>query len=150
MEAIIKQIKTDLKPLKKDLGLRLKRTNNQKQEILEYIKVFGLNQNKHNLTLKISLQKAEKSISLNYSYICMKKHCELDETFSFFNDQTKEYPGLPDEDVKRIKELYQFDVIEGVIQNQVPLETQAEVLVKVVNKNWADIVDFVKNQNTPE
>ncbi len=146
MEAIIKQIKQEFKPLKKEHGLRCKHTNNSKQDVLEYIKPFGLNTNKHNITFKFILQKHENSISFTYSFICLKKYCDLKESYSFFDD-VNEYPGFNSDDVKKIKDLYQFDVVEGIIQNKVPLEDQKTVILKVVSDNLANIIDYVRNQN---
>lgn len=145
METIIKAIKNEIKPLRKEYNLRLKHINNHYQEILEYTNYYGLNFKRHNLVCRFILQKQENSISFTYSYICAKKNCDTYNEITFLKD-LDEYPCFSDKDVEEIKSLYQFEMVDNTIKNTVSLETQAELLVRVFKKNYNELTEYVKNQ----
>lgn len=147
MEQILKKIKTELKGIRKEYTLRLKHMNNKHQEVLEYTNFYGLNFKKHNLVCRFILQKQENALSFTYKYICDKKNCDIIQEYSFMSNDTLEYPCFTEEDIKKIKAIYTFEVEDNIIKNTTDLETQADVLVTVFKKNYKALNGFVKNQN---
>ena len=147
MELIVKKIKTELKPIRKEYTLRLKHYTNKHQEILEYTNFYGLNFKKHNLVCKFILQKQENSLSFTYNYVCTKKNCDVTKEYSFMANDIDKYPCFTDADVLKIKDLYDFETVDNTIKNRVPLETQADVLLSVFKKNFHKLNEFVKNQD---
>jgi|AntAceMinimDraft_18_1070375.scaffolds.fasta_scaffold00137_7 hypothetical protein len=147
MELIIKKIKTELKSLRREHNLRLKHTNNKYQETLEYTDYYGLNFKKHNLVCKFILQKQEESLSFTYNYTCTKRNCDIVKKFSFMSNDVEEFPCFSETDVKEIRDLYDFETIDNTIKNRVPLETQADVILKVLKNNYKQLTDYVKKQD---
>jgi hypothetical protein len=148
MEPIIKRIKNELKPLRKEYMLRLKHINNRYQEILEYTNYYGLNFKKHNLVCRFILQKKENTISFTYSYICDKRNCDVFQEYSFLSDDIDVYPCFPEDDVLKIKKLYEFETENNEIKNRVSLDKQADVILNVFMKRYKKLTNFVKNQET--
>jgi len=145
MEPILKRIKNDLKELKKAENWKYKHINSSVQERLEYTDFFALNRKKHNLTLAIVFQKEAKSISVNYHVQYHGKNSEIDEIYSFENEEQKHLPGISKADREKLLELYQYKAEGNTIVNEVPLEKQYETIMKILAKDIQAIIKYAKS-----
>lgn len=145
MEPILKRIKNDLKELKKAEKWKVKHINSSVQERLEYMDFFALNRKKHNLTLAIVFQKQAKSISVNYRVQYHGKNSDIDELYSFENEEQKHLPGISKADRETLLKIYQFKAEDNTIVNEVPLEKQYETMMKVLAKDIPAIIKYAKS-----
>ena len=145
MEPLLKQIKTELKPIAKAENWKAKHINNHLQEILEYTDYFTLNRKKHYLTLRFILQKREHSLSFIYRYVYNSKTITVDETHSFAEANKKVLPGVSPLDREKLFDIYHYGIEDKTIRNEVPLEEQKQTLMEVFKNNYQTIVNHAKN-----
>ena len=145
MELILKQIKTDLKQIRKDNNWKFKHINNHFQEILEYTDYYSLNRKKHFLTMRFILQKKENSLSFNYHYVFSSKNFTIDETHSFAESTKDLLPGINPVDREKLRLIYRYEVEEKAIKNQISLDDQVKTVMEVFKANYPAIINHVKS-----
>lgn len=145
MEPALKKIKNELKEIKTNHNLKYSHENNHIQETVEYAIYYGLNRKKHYLTFRFVYQKKEQALSFIYAYGYYKKQQEIKEVYSLLNYQNTEFPGMVDVDEKQISSIYKFVNQDNCIVNEVPLETQADLIIDIFKKNYASLIKYVKN-----
>ncbi len=144
MKAILKQIKSELKEIKKAENLRYKHSNNRYQESLEYHDFYTLNRKKHFLVFRFVYQKQEESLSLIYNYAFNSRSIVVNETHSFSNYNTDELPGILETDKEHLKEIYKFSVEDGQIKNTVDLNIQLKIILSVFKSSYKRIIEHAK------
>lgn len=147
MDPILKQIKTELKPICQEENLKLKHIKNHFQEVLEYHDYYGLNRKKHFLLMRFILQKQEKSLSFVYRHVHSNRNGSTDESYSFADADQMTLPGITKTRQEKLLNLYQYQVEEGKIVNTVPLEEQYAIIIDVFKNSYKNIIKHAKNLN---
>ncbi len=147
MEAILKQIKTELKTIRKENSFKLKRVNNHYQDRLDYYDYYSINRKKHYLMMSFIFQKKENSLSFIYNYVCTLKNCDINTTNSFQDALEKTIPGVNKADRQKLIGIYDFEVIDDIIQNKVSIEEQTKVVLDVFKNSYKSIIQSVKLKN---
>ncbi|MBN2540486.1 MAG: hypothetical protein JXB08_03055 [Bacilli bacterium] len=150
MEPILKTIKTELKPFKKEHNFIVKRIKNAFQDGLEYFDYYSLNRKKHYLVVRFIYQKDQNSLSVIYRYQFQSKTKTIDEEHSFAEMDKVHLPGIKKADREKLYGAYKFDVVENKIVNTVPLEEQHKIIIDVFQNNINSIVKLAKSSNKKE
>ncbi|XMB72452.1 hypothetical protein RJI07_00775 [Mycoplasmatota bacterium WC30] len=154
MEAILKQIKQELKPIQKAENFRYKHFNNSFQESLEYHDFYTLNRKKHFLVFRFVYQKQEESLSLIYNYAFNSRTIVVNDIHSLADYKNDSLPGIIETDKDKLKDIYKFSVEEGQIKNVVDIEIQLDTILSIFKNNYKNIIDYAKNitktQKIPE
>lgn len=144
MQPILKQIKRELKAIAKQENLKVKHQKNGYQESLSYTDYYAINRKKHYLSIAFVLQRRERSISWQYQVEYHNKNKDVDETYVLSQDKSGVFPGIDDNDVRRVKKLYDYVPKDGHLENQIPLETQALTLIDAFKNNYKAMIDYAK------
>ena len=145
MEAILKQIKADLKNNIEADNLKIKHYKHKKQDILEYQTSFSLNRKKHYLNMRFIFQKPEKTLSFSYRCVCTLKNLNIDEEYTFANKELDILPGINPVDREKLRDIYKYVVQENIIINEVPIEEQYKVILPIFKDNYKSIMKYAKN-----
>ncbi len=145
MEAILKQIKADLKSNIEADNLKIKHYKYKKQDILEYQTSFSLNRKKHFLNMRFILQKLEQTLSFSYRCVCTLKNLNIDEEYTFANKELDILPGVNPVDREKLRDIYKYVVKDNKIINDVLIEDQYKVILPIFKDNYKSIIKYAKN-----
>lgn len=144
MNEALKAVKQGLAWLKKDYPLKLW---HRKARVAEEL-ALTLSPQKGQSALRILFQyyPEQDSLSCFYEFIRVTKKGTIREKYSFMNALTGgPLPGIAEEDTKRLKDAFAFELVEQKIRSKTNVLTQADAFLQVIQSNIQPLIQAANN-----
>jgi hypothetical protein len=144
MNKVLKTVKTELEWLDKDYKASLSFKGHKNLEKLSYLILY--NRKKISLKIHFLYMPHEQAVVVNLSYdIKLKNKVDRTEEFSF-SDVSKgnNLPIINPDDIKRISDTLNYEVVDGKIVSTLSPLTQALTFTEIIKRNINTIVDYGK------
>lgn len=144
MNKVLKTVKTELEWLEKDYKASLSFKGHKNLEKLSYIILY--NRKKISLKIDFLYMPHEQAVVVNLAYdIKLKNKEDRTEEFSFSDvSKGKNLPIINPDDIKRISDTLNYEVVDGKIVSTLSPLTQALTFTEIIKRNINTIVDYGK------
>ncbi len=144
MNKTLKTVKTELEWLEKEYKANSSFKNHKNLEKLLYQVLY--NRKKISLMIEFIFLPNEEAMMVNLSYnIKLKNKEEKTDEFSFSDvSKGKTLPIINPDDIKRISDAINYEVIDGKIKSSLSPLTQALTFTEIIKRNIDTIIDYGK------